>query len=147
MMMSLSEDAPGTFYVCNLFFLIRPLFRIDEGSSRSLPVSAPSSAAPSTRKRRLSESDASGPSKRPRRNVSNPIPATISLSGTPEFLADWFSNDHTGDDTDLFNPESLLDITVFDPADYFPENDEAPDATQSITQSKQKCGCSGICFP
>ncbi|KAJ7225326.1 hypothetical protein GGX14DRAFT_556129 [Mycena pura] len=107
--------------------------KIDEGSSISPPVSATSSAAPSTRKRRLSESDASGPSKRPRRNVSNPIPATISLSGTPELLADWFSDNYTGD-MDLFDPGSLVDITFFDPADYFPENDEALAATQSITQ-------------
>ncbi|KAJ6575304.1 C-terminal domain of homeodomain 1-domain-containing protein [Mycena capillaripes] len=80
-------------------------------------------STPNSRKRRLSDADAPN-AKRPRnRAASDPIPVTITLTETPEFLADWFSSDRGGD-TNLFEPGQLLDIKFFDPAEYdFPEEE------------------------
>ncbi|KAJ7207381.1 C-terminal domain of homeodomain 1-domain-containing protein [Mycena haematopus] len=95
-----------------------------------------SHSSPNTRKRRLS--DAGAPtSKRPRTNnriASDPI--VVTLSGTPDILADWFSSDAPGD-TNLFEPGQLLDIKFFDPAelDLTVEEEQAPAPVQPIVQT------------
>ncbi|KAJ7446468.1 C-terminal domain of homeodomain 1-domain-containing protein [Mycena galericulata] len=95
----------------------------------SPPDSSPSS--PTSRKRRLSDAGAPG-AKRPRiRASSDPIPVTVTLSGTPDLLADWFSSNRDGD-TDLFKPGQLLDIKFFDPADL--EFEESPATSESVLQ-------------
>ncbi|KAJ7170063.1 C-terminal domain of homeodomain 1-domain-containing protein [Mycena filopes] len=94
--------------------------RFDNSGAFSLP-SPPYSGDSSPinlRKRRLSDADSGPGAKRPRnRGASDPIPVTITLTGTPDILADWFTSDREGD-TDIFEPGQLLDIKFFDPAEY-----------------------------
>ncbi|KAJ6621172.1 C-terminal domain of homeodomain 1-domain-containing protein [Mycena sp. CBHHK59/15] len=100
----------------------------------SSPTSSSFSDGPS-RKRRLSDADAHGAPKRPHNRLSGPrvqavsapsMPFTITLTGTPELLADWFSSDRQGSTTQL-EPGELLDIHYFDPASLqFGEEPPAP---------------------
>ncbi|KAJ7751302.1 C-terminal domain of homeodomain 1-domain-containing protein [Mycena maculata] len=100
----------------------------------SPPYSGASSPVAS-RKRRLSDADAPS-AKRPRnRAASDPVPVIVTLAGTPELLADWFSSDPEGE-TDLFNPGQLLDIKFFDPAEYEFEEPAQP-VLQEVTTLPQ----------
>ncbi|KAJ7925966.1 C-terminal domain of homeodomain 1-domain-containing protein [Mycena leptocephala] len=106
--------------------------RTDDFGLPSPPLSGYSS--PATRKRRLSDADGPG-AKRPRnRATSAPIPVSVTLTGTPDILADWFSSDREGD-TNLFEPGQLLDIKFFDPSEYnFPE-EEAPAPVEPVVKT------------
>ncbi|KAJ7492441.1 C-terminal domain of homeodomain 1-domain-containing protein [Mycena latifolia] len=113
--------------------------RTDDGPSSdaftipSPPDSRHTSPSSSSRKRRLSDADAPG-AKRPRnRAASDPIPITVTLSGTPDLLVDWFSSDKEGD-TDIFNPGQLLDIKFFDPADYDIPDELAASPAEPVLQ-------------
>jgi hypothetical protein len=82
---------------------------------------------------------------RTNRAASDPIPVTVSLSGTPDLLADWFSSDQPGD-TNLFQPDQLLDIKFFDPSEYDLSEEEAAAPAQPAVESKRTnkyaCLCS-----
>jgi len=86
-------------------------------------------SSPTGRKRRLSDADAPG-AKRPRTNraASDPIPVTVTLTGTPEILADWYLEG----DTNLFDPGQLLDIKFFDPSEFDLPEEEVPVPTQPV---------------
>ncbi|KAJ7161395.1 C-terminal domain of homeodomain 1-domain-containing protein [Mycena crocata] len=106
----------------------------------SPPYSGPSSptstadALPS-RKRRLSDVDGTGSSKRPR-VASSPIPITVTLSGTPDILADWFTSDREGN-TDIFEEGGLLDIKFWDPADVALPEEASPEPLTNVTPLPQ----------
>ncbi|KAJ7293148.1 C-terminal domain of homeodomain 1-domain-containing protein [Mycena rebaudengoi] len=118
--------------------------RTDTGPSSDAFVNAlpspprspsPTSADASCRKRRLSDADAHYP-KRPRHELSGPrlqavsaptIPLTLTLSGTPDILANWFSSDREGNTNQLDDGE-LLDIKLFDPTSLFQFDVEEPPA-------------------
>ncbi|KAJ7103342.1 hypothetical protein B0H15DRAFT_795494 [Mycena belliarum] len=94
--------------------------RTDDGPDAFSMPSPPDSrhASPAlSRKRRLSDADAPS-AKRPRnRAATATVPLTVTLSETPEILADWFSSDREGG-TNLFDEGNLLDIKFFNPEDY-----------------------------
>ncbi|KAJ6503348.1 hypothetical protein C8R47DRAFT_1316586 [Mycena vitilis] len=99
--------------------------RLDDSDASGLP-SPPysSSSSPTSRKRRLSDADAPN-AKRANRGVSGPIPVALTLDGTPEILADWFSTDRIGETNPIFEPGQLLDIKFFDPTEYLTEEEPA----------------------
>ncbi|KAJ7619209.1 C-terminal domain of homeodomain 1-domain-containing protein [Mycena polygramma] len=99
--------------------------RSDDSDAFGLP-SPPysSSSSPTSRKRRLSDADAPN-AKRANRGVSGAIPVALTLDGTPEILADWFSTDRIGETNPIFEPGQLLDIKFFDPTEYFTEEEPA----------------------
>ncbi|CAK5280596.1 unnamed protein product [Mycena citricolor] len=99
-------------------------------------------AVSNPRKRRLSSVDSQHTTfKRPRTQaeiddssrvqeesgVEPVIPITVTLAGTPDVLADWFSTDRNGE-TDIFEPGQLLDIQFFDPLalNMSDEDDDGP---------------------
>ncbi|KAJ7897031.1 hypothetical protein B0H14DRAFT_2557713 [Mycena olivaceomarginata] len=110
-------------------------FRTDGAFALPSPPSS-SYSSPAGRKRRLSDADAAPSSKRMRTNraASDPIPVTVSLSGTPDLLADWFSSDQPGD-TNLFQPDQLLDIKFFDPSEYDLSEEEAAAPAQPVVET------------
>ncbi|KAJ7246336.1 hypothetical protein B0H12DRAFT_765591 [Mycena haematopus] len=107
--------------------------RTDDGAFAlpSPPYSGPSS--PTGRKRRLSEAGAPGAKRRrtaPNRAVSDPT--VVTLAGTPDLLADWFSSDHQGD-TSIFEPGQLLDVNLFNPSEF--DFTEEPVPAQPVVQT------------
>ncbi|KAF7303179.1 Homeodomain 1 [Mycena kentingensis (nom. inval.)] len=99
----------------------------DPGASTSQsPLEFPSVeplAPPQNRKRRLSESDASSPTKRPRhRHVSDPTPVRDEPEAVfepPSDLTDWYNApEEQVANFDLFNSSTPLDIQAFDPAGF-----------------------------
>ncbi|KAF8216030.1 C-terminal domain of homeodomain 1-domain-containing protein [Mycena galopus ATCC 62051] len=108
--------------------------RNDDGAFALPSPPYSSHSSPTTRKRRLSDTGAPS-AKRPRttttRIVSDPI--VVTLSGTPDILADWFSSDSQGD-TSLFEPGQLLDIKFFDPAEFnlAAAEDEEPEQAAAV---------------
>ncbi|KAJ7786507.1 C-terminal domain of homeodomain 1-domain-containing protein [Mycena metata] len=104
----------------------RPRFDDDSSVGAFGLPSPPYSGAINLRKRRMSDADAAPGAKRPRvRAASDPIPVTVTLAGTPDILADWFTSDRGGD-TNIFEPGQLLDIKFFDPAEYEFEDSTTP---------------------
>ncbi|KAJ6604844.1 hypothetical protein DFH09DRAFT_323649 [Mycena vulgaris] len=94
--------------------------RTDDGpSSEAFTMPSPPDSRQSTpsvpsRKRRLSDADTTA-AKRPR--IKDSTPLVVTLSETPEILADWFSSDREGN-TDIFADDQLLDIKFFDPSEF-----------------------------
>ncbi|KAJ6520005.1 hypothetical protein C8R45DRAFT_953547 [Mycena sanguinolenta] len=100
--------------------------RTDDGAFALPSPPYSSHSSPTSRKRRLSDTGAPA-SKRPRTNarvVSDPI--VVTLSGTPDILADWFSSDSPGN-TNIFEPGQLLDIQFFDPEQFAFTAEEEPE--------------------
>ncbi|KAJ7603304.1 C-terminal domain of homeodomain 1-domain-containing protein [Roridomyces roridus] len=106
--------------------------RNDDGATSlpSPPYSGPSS--PTSRKRRLSDADESDAKRVRVRATSDTAALSVTLSGTPDILADWFSTNNTGD-TDLFKPGQLLDIKLFDPSDLEFDEPPSPQSTALAT--------------
>ncbi|KAF7347676.1 Homeodomain 1 [Mycena venus] len=70
---------------------------------------------------------------RTNRAASDPIPVTVTLTGTPDILADWFSSDRG--DTNLFEPGQLLDIKFFDPSEFDLAEEEPPAPVQPVVKA------------
>ncbi|KAJ7070858.1 hypothetical protein C8F01DRAFT_1108106 [Mycena amicta] len=96
-----------------------PVESVDLSFQVYTPPDSP--APPKSRKRRLSETDASAPPKRPRhRHVSDPTPAPspsiVTISGDPDYLANWFTTNEPA--ADLFDSATPLDISTFNPTEF-----------------------------
>ncbi|KAK7064076.1 Homeodomain 1, partial [Favolaschia claudopus] len=124
-----SETSDGAY------FDSRKRSRTDDAYALPSPPSSGASS-PNTRKRRLSDDDApSAKRARTNRSASDPTPVTVTFSGNPDLLADWFSSEPEAT-PDLFDPAQQLDIQLFNRADYeLPEEEPAAYPAQYITQT------------
>ncbi|KAJ7631134.1 hypothetical protein FB45DRAFT_557844 [Roridomyces roridus] len=88
--------------------------RIDDGRNAIVFRPSPAYSVPSfprTCKRPLSDADESDAKRVRVRATSEAATLSLTLSGTPDLLADWFSSNSTGD-TDLLEPDTIRSLSI-----------------------------------